>query len=82
MLRALRDKSHLVRLPQNLQVDMGMIRKARYQYAVENQGVSPREADLAAMLQWPAARVDEALNGLVRARSESNSPLKSPTHHP
>ena len=34
VLRALRDKSHIVRLPQTLQVDMMQIRKARYRYAV------------------------------------------------
>ena len=53
-MRALRDKSHVVRLPQNLQVDMTQIRKARYRYAVENQGHSPSDTQLAEMLSWPA----------------------------
>merc|ERR1719231_1188153 len=37
IMRALRDKTSLMRLPQSLQADMGQIKKARYRYSVENQ---------------------------------------------
>lgn len=71
VLRALRDKSHIVRLPQTLQSDMNQINKARYRYAVENQGHAPDNYALASMLQWPAARVEEALKGLAGASATS-----------
>ena len=41
-----------VRLPQALQVDMQQLRKARYRYAVENQGHAPTSAQLGAMLGY------------------------------
>ena len=66
VLRALRDKSHIVRLPQTLQTDMMQIRKARYRYAVENQGHAPSNAALAEMLDWQPGRVEGALKGLAR----------------
>ena len=71
VLRALRDKSHIVRLPQTLQTDMMQIRKARYRYAVENQGHVPSDAALAEMLSWPPSRVVDALKGLASASAAS-----------
>ena len=71
VMRALRDKSHIVRLPQTLQADMQMIRKARYRYAVENQGHLPSDADLADVLQWPQVRVSAAIKGLASASATS-----------
>lgn len=71
ILRAVRDKLHVVRLPQNLQQDMVEIRKARYRYAVENQGHVPSPRELASTLQWPTARVEKALTGLESASSVS-----------
>jgi len=82
VLRALRDKSHIVRLPQTLQTDMMQIRKARYRYAVENQGHAPSNAALAEMLDWQPGRVEGALKGLASAiatslDAESASPIGS-----
>lgn len=71
ILRAVRDKLHVVRLPQNLQLDMIEIRKARYRYAVENQGHVPSPRELASTLLWPTARVEKALAGLEKAHSVS-----------
>jgi len=71
VLRSVRDKRNLVRLPQALQQDMIQIRKARYRYAVENQGHAPSETQLADLLQWRAARVDAALRGLSSVACES-----------
>lgn len=71
VLRALRDKSHIVRLPQMLQADMQMIKKGRYRYAVENQGLLPSDAALADLLQWPLSRVESALQGLASASATS-----------
>ena len=71
VLRALRDKSHIVRLPQTLQTDMMQIRKARYRYAVENQGHVPSDSALAEMLSWPPSRVVDALKGLASASATS-----------
>jgi len=71
VLRALRDKSHIVRLPQMLQADMQMIKKGRYRYAVENQGLVPSDAALADLLQWPLSRVQAALKGLASASATS-----------
>ena len=71
VLRAVRDKSHIVRLPQTLQADMSLLRKARYRYAVEYHGVAPSDLDLAEMLQWPTSRVEAALQGLARASATS-----------
>jgi len=65
VLRAVRDKGRLVRLPQKLQADMCQIRKARYRYAVENQGHVPSAAQLARLLEWTAERVAGALEGLA-----------------
>ena len=67
VLRAVRDKGRLVRLPQALQHDMSLIRKARYRYAVDNQGHAPTDAQLASTLDWEASRVSDALVGLRRA---------------
>ena len=64
VLRAVRDKCSLVRLPQALQKDMVQIRKARYRYAVENQGHAVDGAQLACLLQWDHSRVDAAVRGL------------------
>jgi RNA polymerase sigma factor (sigma-70 family) len=87
VLRSLRDKSHIVRLPQKLQEDMMQIRKARYRYAVENQGHEPREAALAEMLHFTPTRVREALKGLASASAASlDVPLSAvgsnPSHEP
>jgi len=71
ILRAVRDKLHVVRLPQTLQRDMSDIRKARYRYAVENQGHSPSHDDLAGLLQWPTKRVEMAIDGLARESTVS-----------
>jgi DNA-directed RNA polymerase sigma subunit (sigma70/sigma32) len=71
VLRALRDKSHIVRLPQLLQADMQMIKKGRYRYAVENQGLMPSDSALAELLQWPLDRVEAALKGLASASATS-----------
>jgi len=71
VMRALRDKSHIVRLPQTLQHDMAQIRKARYRYAVETQGHAPTDAALAEMLHWPPSRVAAALKGLASAVATS-----------
>ena len=71
VLRALRDKSHIVRLPQLLQQDMQQIRKARYRYAVETHGIAPSESALAEMLSWPPSRVAAALKGLASASATS-----------
>lgn len=65
VLRAVRDKGRLVRLPQALQSDMGLIRKARYRFAVENQGGSPLVSELAETLSWSEERVVGALTGLA-----------------
>ena len=65
ILRAVRDKLHVVRLPQNLQRDMSDIRKARYRYTEENQGHSPSPQDLAEVLEWPTQRIEKALDGLA-----------------
>jgi len=77
VLRAARDKSRLVRLPQNLQADMIQIRKARYRYAVDNQGHTPTAAQLATVLQWSPTRVDLALAGLANGDSVSLDDLGS-----
>ena len=78
VLRALRDKSHIVRLPQTLQGDMQQIRKARYRYAVETHGRAPKDAELAEMLQWPLTRVAAALQGLASCIATSlDSGLRS-----
>lgn len=71
VLRALRDKSYIVRLPQSLQHDMQQIRKARYHYAVETHGIAPTEQALAEMLSWPSSRVEEAIKGLESASATS-----------
>jgi len=71
ILRAVRDKLHVVRLPQNLQRDMSDIRKARYRYTVENQGHSPSPHDLADMLEWPTQRIEKALDGLAHESAVS-----------
>lgn len=71
ILRAVRDKLHVVRLPQNLQRDMSDIRKARYRYTVENQGHSPSPHDLADMLEWPTKRIEKALDGLAHESAVS-----------
>lgn len=71
VLRALRDKSHIVRLPQLLQQDMSQIKRARYRYAVDNQGHLPSDDALAHMLQWPTGRVQAARKGLASAEATS-----------
>lgn len=71
VLRALRDKSRIVRLPQLLQLDMAQIRKARYRYAVESHGRAPTDDALAAMLHWPPSRVAAALKGLASSLTTS-----------
>lgn len=71
IMRALRDKGSLVRLPQKLQMDMVQIRKARYRFAVENQGLMPESSELASILQWERARVDAAVNGLANMATAS-----------
>lgn len=63
------------------------IRKARYRYAVENQGHEPREAALAEMLHFTPTRVREALKGLASASAASlDVPLSAvgsnPSHEP
>ena len=68
---ALLDKTSLVRLPQSLQTDMGQIKKARYRYSVENQGLAPSPRQLAETLQWDRTRVDAALKGLVNMAAAS-----------
>jgi len=82
VLRAMRDKSHIVRLPQQLQQDMGQIRKARYRYAVETQGHAPTDDALAQMLNWPPSRVAAALQGLASAEATSlDATVISPSTH-
>ena len=71
VMRAVRDKAHLVRLPQNLQRDMSDIKKARYRYAVENQGHAPSHGDLAERLGWSTERVEKALDGLAHESAVS-----------
>ncbi|KAL1529375.1 hypothetical protein AB1Y20_000327 [Prymnesium parvum] len=71
IMRALRDKGSLVRLPQNVQADMLQIRKARYRYAVENQGLMPEPGELASLLHWEPARVEAALKGLANMAAAS-----------
>ena len=44
---------------------MVQIKKARYRYAVENQGLVPGAEQLADLLQWERARVDAALKGFM-----------------
>lgn len=65
VLRAIRDKGRLVRLPQALQQDMQQIRKARYRFAVDQQGATPAAAQLAEMLSWTEDRVAAAITGLA-----------------
>jgi len=67
MLHALRDKSHMLRLPQPLQDDMKQIRKASAHLTMENDGRRPSSVALAEFLDWPEARVERALQGFSRS---------------
>lgn len=71
ILRALRDKDAVVRLPQNLQLDMATMKSARYMYEIENHGQAAPEEVLASNLGWPLSRVRAASEGLHRARTLS-----------
>ena len=71
VLRSIRDKGRLVRLPQQLQQDMLQIRKARYRYAVDNLGHAPGIEALADLLHWEPARVESALKGLRGSETTS-----------
>mmetsp|Transcript_8226 Transcript_8226/g.22647 ORF Transcript_8226/g.22647 Transcript_8226/m.22647 type:complete len:470 (+) Transcript_8226:59-1468(+) len=67
ILHALRDKSHMLRLPQPLQDDMKQLRKASAHLTMENDGRRPSSAMLGEVLDWPEARVQRALQGFSRS---------------